>query len=122
MSENTFWEGAKESKIEVIQASIPQEGPVKDAKKRPALEMFRKASHIYYRLYNDGDWTPAARGMFKMNKGEIMTPTQCRWGTRQSYTSWDLTRRGIGLVEEKMDAIVDAAILEDMFLAPVTGL
>lgn len=40
--------------VERLQALLPDQGPVADAKRNPKLEKFRKAVNCYYDLYNNG--------------------------------------------------------------------
>lgn len=56
MIENTYWnnKGKYQDLAEGVQALIPDQGPVPNARKNPKLERFRKAANCYYDLYNNG--------------------------------------------------------------------
>lgn len=59
------WDGVLQHFVDHLQQLIPDSGPVAKAyTKNKALERFRKASNLYYRLYNDGDVTIGTRKMF----------------------------------------------------------
>lgn len=62
---------------ERLQALLPDEGPVKDARNNPKLEKFRKAVNCYYDLFNNGLCNRAAEfrqvfgfGAFSYRKGD----------------------------------------------------
>lgn len=52
----SYWNhtGPLQHLSERLEKLVPQSGSVKDPKKNPALEKFRKASNGYYDLYNNG--------------------------------------------------------------------
>jgi hypothetical protein len=63
---STYW--AHKGRFEVLNqklhALVPASGPVKDAAKNPKLELFRKASNVYYDLYNNGLGNDGPRAAF----------------------------------------------------------
>lgn len=63
MLENTYWnnKGAYSDLYEKLNALIPAEGAVDNARKNRALEKLRKAANCYYDLYNNGLYNRAAQ-------------------------------------------------------------
>lgn len=52
----TYWNssGRHEDLVEPLQKLIPWEGSVPEARFNPALERFRRASNVYYDVFNNG--------------------------------------------------------------------
>ena len=68
--QKTFWNGTAELSpiAEELNKLIPDEGTVKNPKSNPALEKFRKASNLYYEIFNNGgiNGLRGAKPMFGM--------------------------------------------------------
>lgn len=107
---NTYWNsnGKYQFVGDLLNKRIPREGEVSEPKKNPALEKFRKASNVYYDLYNNNLCNRAAQ--FKSMFG-IATSSNRYLG---KY-GWVYSEHLFATVETRMDEIILAAAIEQGF-------
>lgn len=101
---NTYWNsnGRYQELADQLQALIPVQGAVRDAKRNPALEKYRRAVNCYYDLYNNGLCNRVAE--FRKVFGIASSNFKFGFG-EYSSTMYDL-------VEAATDAIILAAAEE----------
>ena len=97
----TYWgsKGSYPRLAEKLQALVPSSGEVKDAKKNPALEKFRKAQNCYYDLYNNGLYNR------KREFRDVFGFTSTRYSVAPGEFMLEMYQK----VETEMDAIILAA-------------
>ena len=103
--DTTYWNSNGRYQIvqDLLAAKIPVEGPVQNTRKNRALEKFRRASNCYYDLYNNGLCNRMAEFTYIFDLSARAYRLYGKHGFDQL-----LYRR----TEEKMDAIVYAAAVE----------
>jgi hypothetical protein len=104
MTEQTYWagNGKYQAQADALRALVPTFGPVENAKKRPALERYRKATNCYYDLYNNGLGNRAGQfaSVFKIRS------------TDYKYARCEYNRQLYAVTETTMDAIIVEAAIE----------
>lgn len=106
----SYWNknGTYQAAADALEKLVPDEGRVDKPYKNKALERFRKACNLYYRLHNDGDFKVGAARMFNVDYPSHYRFVQyTNWG-RRSYWAPALYE----LVNLAMDEIVKAAAEE----------
>ena len=106
----TYWakRGTYQNMVEFLNTLIPVEGSVKNPVKNKALEKFRKASNVYYDLYNNGLYNRARsfRGAFGFTASNYAYNDGSMYGIKRYSSAL------YEMVEIKMDEIVLAAMEE----------
>ena len=104
---DSYWnhKGKHQGLATALERLIPFEGEVKDHRKNPKLERFRKASNAYYDIFNNGgiNRPQAIRSYFGVRMSEFR-----RWDRRIDFDSI------FALTEPAMDKIVLEAAEEQL--------
>lgn len=113
MLDNIYWasRGKHQDLADKLQAMIPHEGSVRNPEKNKKLEKFRKASNVYYDLFNNGLCNRANQfyGVFGFAAGDYRLNFGGPLGDRYASTFWHK-------VEARMDEIVLEAAREQGLL------
>ena len=104
--ENTYWnsKGTHQALANELNKLIPTVGEIKGSKNK-ALEKFRKASNVYYDVFNNGlcNRGRAFTGIFKFNASNYKLAR---------YTKWGLVREiDFNRIIVPMDKVMDEIIL-----------
>ena len=122
--ENSYWnnKGTHQKIADKLSDLIPAQGEVENPKKNKALEKFRKASNVYYDIFNNGLFGRQLqrgsefRGAFGF--GYTQHIRFAGW-TKGGTSAWDkpraiydFTQEFYRLLEESLDKVVLAAAEE----------
>lgn len=111
--EQSYWNhcGKHQSVADKLHELIPAEGSVKNPYKNKALERFRKASNLYYRLHNDGDFNVGAARMFGVDYPSRYR--RIRYSEYGRMLTW--APELYEIVNAAMDGIIETAAAEQNF-------
>lgn len=105
---NNYWNGNGrfQTLVAKLQARIPLSGPIEDVKANPKLEKFRRASKVYYDVFNNGLCNRGRefRPIFGFAAGDYRLPRDSR---HQIQGQIDFDR-----IVEPMDKVMDRIVIE----------